>query len=193
MRSKGGDSFPVTVTGLKVKLTQQFRQMCEGKLHSLSRIFNHIESGTVAIRRERGFYIAEITLLLSGLKMRSEERERSMRVAFDSAFGAIKEQLRRFKEKLYDRHRRSSVVAAVQSVRTTNPNQIAQSQQAAKSQMIKIKRVKRFESKPMRIDEAALQMELLGHDFFVFINAETGRVNVIYRRRDGSYGIIELV
>ncbi len=190
MSVKGDEPFPVTMIGLKVKLTQQFRESCERRLHSLKRVFKHIESGTVAIRSERGFHIVEITLLVSGLKMRSEERERSMRTAFDLAFDAIREQLRRFKEKLYDRHRRSSEAAPVQSA---GAGQAARNPKAGQSRLIEVKRIKRFESKPMSVSEAALQMELLGHDFFAFINSETERFSVLYRRRDGSYGMIELV
>lgn len=189
MSLKREELFPVTVTGLKVKVAQQFRDECVRKLHSLKRVFKHIESGTVAIRNERGFYIAEITLLVLGLKMRSEEREKSMRAAFDLAFNAIKEQLRRFKEKLYDRYKRSSgaVYAQPADVKPTTPRN------PKSGHSVKIKRIKQFESKPMSIDEAALQMELLGHEFFAFINSETERFCVLYRRKDGSYGMIELV
>lgn len=180
-----GEPFPVSVTVSKARLTPQFRRMCEEKLHSLQCIFKHVEGASIAIRSERGFFISEITVLVSGFKMRSEERAKSMRVAFEAAFDALKEQLRRYKEKLYDRHKRSNEEA----------RNLGSATKAQQSQIhgVKIKRIKRFESKPMRVDEAALQMELLGHDFFVFINAETERVSVLYRRRDGSYGMIELI
>lgn len=178
--------FSISVTGMRARITPEFRAHCEERIHALTHIFEHIQGATVAVRKERNFYVVEITLHVSGLPMRSQERADSLRTAFEVAMDKLKRRLRRYKERLYDRHRRSAV-------RQQGRSDAQETVTSTPASTVPIARVKRFEAKPMQLEEAALQMELLGHDFFVFINADTELVSVLYRRHDGKYGLIELV
>jgi putative sigma-54 modulation protein len=113
--------------------------------------------------------------------LRAEERSNDPQAAVDQAVEKLQRQLDRYREKLIERSRQESVPA----------QQPAVGAEAGPARGPQIVRMKRFAVKPMAPEEAALQMDLLGHDFFVFANAETEQVNVIYRRNDGNYGLIE--
>ncbi len=126
-------------------------------------------------------YVAQITLRSRRALLRAEERADDIFAAFDKALDKIQRQIERYKGKRYhnrERHREAEVAAPPEAMET--------------EETFAVVRRKRFELVPMSEAEAIEQMQLLGHDnFFIFYNAETNAVNVLYRRRDGNYGIIE--
>jgi putative sigma-54 modulation protein len=121
----------------------------------------------------------EITLQVNGLLMRGEEQTEDMYASIDGAVEKVERQVRKFKTKYLNR------------VQGPKISELLPVQEEKNDDVPRIVRTKRFALKPMSTDEAVMQMELLGHSFFVFRNATTQEVNVVYRRKDGNYGLIE--
>ncbi len=117
-------------------------------------------------------------MFTKGHVIRAKEAAPDMYAAIDLVAEKLERQVRKYKTRLIDRHRSAPVIR----------EQSAQEPELTEPSVVKTKRI---EVKPMDIDEAILQMELLGHDFFVFASAETDSINVLYRRADGDYGLIE--
>lgn len=173
---------PVRFVTHDVTLADEFQDHARAVLDGLRRIYPNMQDAEVEIRRERGLFVAEVTLKIARYLLRAQEKASSIRAAFDQAMGKIDRQLHRYKKRLIDRRRHAKslvTLAAEATVAETSPPPLS------------VVRVKRFPVKPITIDEATMQMDLLGHDFFVFVNAETGKVNVLYRRRAGGLGLLE--
>ena len=194
----------------------------ETKLQSLDKIWSRVDDAQVRLRVERGYHVAEITLFAAGLVTRSEERDHDCRTAFDAACAKLQTQLSRYKDKVQGRARRQNnrddVNGVVLHPKTAHDGELPESAtlsalSAPKSAPDEGKsafeadgdslegdvgsdslvRVKKFALKPMSPDEAALQMDLLGHSFFVFRHAKDGEIGVVYKRSGGGYGLIDPV
>ena len=143
-------------------------------------------------------YRVEITTVLKGRTVRVEAAAADDRAALDIAVDKFERQLRRLKERLVQRHRGQ---AAARNGGGADPAQVTEAMPDAEPSAApedgdnpaNVVRVKRFELRPMSVDEAALQMDMLGHAFFFFLDAETGHHCVLYHRRDGAFGLIESV
>lgn len=136
--------------------------------------------------------VVQMTLNVGGVLLRAEERGPTVDAAVDAATKALEHQIRRFKSRRYV-NLRAQEGRATQSIRDAEPPPSAETPEddAVATPSGRVVRVKRFAMKPMSVEDAAGQMELLGHEFFLFLNSETGQHNVIYRRRDGDYTVIE--
>jgi len=170
----------ITVTARSGEISEGIKEYAARKLRKLEHLLRNIESVQITEAKERAWHIVEITLLADGLLVRGQERGAEMRAAIDLVVDKLERQIKKYREKLNDRARHS----------TGEPLSLS-AREGEEGPSGRIVRSKRFAMKPMSPDEAAAEMELLGHDFFVFTNAETDEVNVIYRRRDGNYGLIE--
>ncbi|MCS7224149.1 MAG: ribosome-associated translation inhibitor RaiA [Armatimonadetes bacterium] len=178
-KAQGTKPIHLRIVSHDVTLAPEFREMVLKKLQGLNRIFHGPIDGELEVRKERGRYVVEISLKVSRYLVRSQERGKTIREALDRAVDKVDRQIRRHKERLLDRHRvRPDRVAAEEAPPITD-------------QSLTIGRVKQYGVKPMTVEEAAITMDLLGHDFFVFVNAETNRVNVLYRRAAGDLGLLE--
>ncbi|MGI6037263.1 MAG: ribosome hibernation-promoting factor, HPF/YfiA family [Limnochordia bacterium] len=168
------------VTGKNIDITPALRSYAEKKTAKLEKFFGNGPeiSCEVMMRIERELDIVEITLQVNGLLLRGEEQTEDMYASIDGAVEKLLRQLRKYKAKLQRRF-------------GPKLGELATESREAEEELGKIVKTKRFAVKPMPIDEAVMQMELLGHNFFVFTNAETEEVNVIYKRKDGNYGLIE--
>ena len=124
--------------------------------------------------------IAELTLYGSGRILRATERDRDMYVAIDKAVSKLARQIKKYHGKQINRTQAQESALRAQFI-PTSPSE----------GMPVIVKEKSIALKPMTAEEAALQMEMLGHDFFVFVNADTDNTNVIYRRKDGDFGLID--
>lgn len=155
----------------------------EKRLQKLGRYFRSLDDVEVTYSLVRGHHIVEVNIGADGLVLRSEERCPDLIAAVDTAVEKMERQIIRFKNRVRDDHRRPSP--------NREPEAETVEQDSDEEAPMRIVRRKRYTMKPIAPDEAASQMELLDHDFFMFRNAHTGEVNVIYRRRDGSYGQIE--
>lgn len=129
--------------------------------------------------------VAEVTARLKGIVVRAEEAAPDMYAAIDLVSEKLERQMRKYKTKLVDRRNGGRAVLK------TAPGDMELGSGFEEEQASAIVRTKRVDAKPMTSEEAILQMELLGHDFFVFTSAESNAVNVIYRRKDGDFGLIE--
>lgn len=176
------------VTGKNVEISEEVRQYLEKKLGKLAHHLPNITETTVEITREKAKepgqrYVVQVTVNSRGTLLRGEVRASALAAAIDSVAQVLDRRIERFKGQRYERGRRAAE-------RYGEAEAIAPE---ASPSPLRIVKSKHFEVKPMSVDEAIEQMELLGHDFFLFMNIDANQFNVIYRRRDDSYGLIEPV
>jgi putative sigma-54 modulation protein len=177
------------VHGTNIHPDNGLKDHAEEKVAHAARVFEDTHFADVEFTEETNPRIAdrirvEITAAAAGQTVRVEASELDERAALDVAADKFERQLRRLKERLIARHRRSTDKAL-------NTASFGVEEDGGVADDIRIDRVKRFAVKPMTPEEAALQMDLLGHGFFLFLNGQTDRYSVLYRRRDGSLGLIE--
>lgn len=176
------------------KLTERQRIYIEEKLHKLERYLDSIGDVHIDLAHEqqRGIgdvNIAQVTLhTQQGTILRAEERDPELFAAIDALHDSLQRQITRYKDKHFRRGKIRRQGGEVLEV-TTNGYE-RETDDATETATPQLVRTKTFAYKPMYSDEAIEQMELLGHSFFVFTDAETDQVNVVYRRRDGNYGLI---
>jgi len=175
------------------KVSERQRAYIEEKLSKLGRYLDQISKLTVEVaeeqRRNEGIvHRAQVTLVGEhGILLRAEQRAGDLYSAVDEVHDTLQRQIRRYKDKHWRRgklrRQGGEIVEITQESAEGTTVEIGE-------QRLRIVRTKEFQVKPMFSDEAVEQMELLGHNFFVFRDAETDRINVLYRREDGNYGLI---
>lgn len=171
----------VTVNGKNIEVTDALREYAEKKVSKIAKFFEKSPRGAqVTLSTERGKHIVEITIQVDGLLLRGEEKTGDMYGSIDGSIDKIERQIRKYKTRINRKFREDNQIVA-----NLAP---APQEEAGEPQ---IKRTKRFAMKPMTVEEAVMQMDLLAHDFYVFTNGETDQVNVVYKRKDGHYGLIE--
>ena len=171
-----------TFTGKKYDVTDDLRAYAEKKIGKIDRRFRSESDASVTFQTERGRYVAEVTLRNNGMFYRVSEVTSDMYASIDSAVAAIERQVRRNKTRLEKRLRDGAFE------RTAAP---VMPEEAEDEPEFKIVREKRFSIKPMTPEEAILQMDLLGHEFFAFRNeSEDGTFAIVYKRKSGGYGLI---
>ena len=187
----------LVIKGKNMDVTESLRDYAQQKLSRITKIFDGIIDTQVTFnviknKSVQNDQIVEVTLHLSGGVIRAEEAKDNMYAAIDLVTDKVERQLRRFKGKHvanFDRTKTSSGVLELEMpVAVVSPEEFEEESETAQ-----IVRNKQIEVIPMVAEEAARQMEMLGHDFYVFRNPDTKEVNVIYHRRDGHYGLIEPV
>lgn len=177
----------ITIGGRNVEVSESLRRAAEEKLARVQRFLDGMERAEVRFVEERNPRISErevceITLHGHGHVVRARAAAADVLVSLDRAVEKLEHRLARLKGKLLGRsHPRRSVVADV-------PTQLAGEEEEHEPRIV---RTKQFAIKPMTPEEATLQMELLGHSFFLFTDAETSTASVVYRRHDGQIGLIE--
>lgn len=179
------------------RLTPNLRAYIEKKVPRLSRYLEDIAETKVELakadtRSQGPQVVAQLTVTLrNGVILRAEERSADPYTSLDAVLDTMERQVARFKERYFSKsgRRRAGQPAALSDLpmATESPAQPA----AEVEEEPHIVKTKQFLVKPMDGEEAVLQMELLGHDFFIFQNSESQRLSVVYRRRDGHYGLIE--
>lgn len=182
---------PVIVKGKNVDVTPALENHVRTKVQKVERMFANHPTASVEAMLSTGKegHVAEITFHVGGYMLRGESTTGDMYHSINQAMERIEGQLRKFKTKLTKKLREKNKLDAAEW-----SGGLAQGDEASvANDAPEIVRTKRFILKPMSVDEAVLQMELLGHDFFVFNNAETNQINVLYKRRDGRYGILEAI
>lgn len=175
----------ITVIGRNIAITDALRSYAEKKVAKLQKYFERgLMTGQVTMAVERGIHSVDITVAVDGLLLRGEEHTNDMYASIDGAIDNIDRQVKKYKTRI-NRKLRQEGNKIVESAVVTTGDAV---QEAPEPRVVK---TKRFAVKPMSVEEAIMQMELLGHDFFVFTNDTTEEVNVVYRRKDGNYGLIE--
>lgn len=176
----------VQTRGENLQLTDALRDYVEKKIGRMEKYFDTppVQNVQVTLSVVRDLHIVEVTMPINGIMIRAEERSSDMYASIDLVTEKLEGQIRKHKTKLNRRFRDQGIRTMI---REAAPTAVAV-EEDVDGQIV---RVKKFAFKPMTAEEAVLQMDLLGHDFFVFSNAETDEVNVVYRRHDGNYGLIE--
>ncbi len=168
------------ISGKNIEVTQGLRSAVTEKLGKLERYFTPDTDVIVTLSVEKDRQKIEVTIPVKGNIIRSEQVSNDMYVSIDLVEEVIERQLRRYKEKIIDKHQSGGNFRQEFIENETEP-----------LEEIKIVRNKHFDIKPMYPEDACVQMELLGHSFYVFCNAETDEVNVVYKRKGNTYGLIE--
>jgi putative sigma-54 modulation protein len=169
-----------SVKGRNLEITPAIRAYAQEKLNRLTRYLENIVSMHVVLSLAKHRQIAEVTLHVRDLTIRAEEESDDLYSSIDLVAEKLERQILRYKERIAMRGGRGADRESQVSVEVR-----------AVAEEPRVVRTKRFAVKPAAVDEAILQMDLLGHNFYVFRNAATEEVNVLYRRRDGHYGLIE--
>ena len=172
-----------------VELVESIKEHMEKKLGKLDRFFDRILDTQVAVDFKRGMFVVEITSNVNGLVMRGEDYAPDLRKAFDKSLKNIERQVKRHKDVLTDRLQLKT--RDISFDLEPEPFPAEADKVAEESGKVQIVKTKRFPVRVMTSQEAALQMDLLGHSFFVFRNDQSGDFSVVYRRREGGYGVLE--
>lgn len=171
----------IKITGRNIELTEGLKKAVEDKLNKLEKYFTPDTDVYVTLSVEKERQKVEVTIPMKGNIVRSEQVSNDMYVSIDLVEEVIERQLKKYRTKLIAKH---------QSAATAFKQEFLE-EQSVEDEEIQITRVKKFDMKPMYAEDACVQMELLGHDFYVFVNAETDEVNVVYKRKGNTYGLIE--
>ena len=173
----------ITMVGKQIELTEGLKARVEDRFSKLDKYFYKDTEGYVTLSVQKEDQVVEATIHSGSLMLRVEEATTDMYMSIDNAVEILERQLRKNKTRLEKKMKK-------EFVETVAFDQIADA--PAEDDEIKIVRTKKIESKPMSPEEAVLQMELIGHAFFIFTNCDTGEKNVVYRRKKGDYGLIEV-
>jgi putative sigma-54 modulation protein len=173
----------ILVTSRSGELSDAMKDYAAKKLKKLDKILPRIDSIHITEAKERAWHIVEMTVSANGLLIRAQERDTEMRIAIDQVIDKLERQIKKYRTKT-NNHSRQGVSEAL-------GEELAQAEGEPEESEGRLIKTKRFLMKPMSSEEAAAEMELLGHDFFLFINAATEKVGLLYRRQDGNYGLIE--
>ncbi|SDL75216.1 ribosome hibernation-promoting factor, HPF/YfiA family [Halarsenatibacter silvermanii] len=195
----------VMIYGKNIDVTPSLKEYAEEKVGKLEKFFDKdpMEAQvTLEVDKER--HIVEITAHVGGLILRGEEETGDMYASIDGVMDKLERQVHKYKTKI-NRRLREKRQQEQEEYRQKRTQQLMEDEKELMPEEVKtaaedeeedgfdpeIVRTKSFPVKPMHVKEAAMQMDLLDHDFFVFTNADTDEVNVVYRRNDGNYGLIE--
>ena len=170
-----------TITGRNLEVTPGLKAAVEEKIGKLDRYFNPDTEVTVTMSIQKERQNIEVTIPVKGTLLRAEESSNDMYVSIDLVEEVIERQLKKYKNKLIDKKQAAAAFTP----------QFLEEDHNDQDDEIRIVKTKRFGMKPMDPEEACFQMELLGHNFYVFLNADTDEVNVVYKRKGNTYGLIE--
>lgn len=168
------------ISGKNIEVTEGLRAAIEDKIGKLEKYFTSDTEVHVTMSVEKERQKIEVTIPVKGNIIRSEQVSNDMYVSIDLVEEIIERQLKKYKNKLVDKKQAAAFF-----------RQDFIEKDYMDEEEIKIVRSKKFDIKPMYPEDACIQMELLGHNFFVFCNAETDEVNVVYKRKGNTYGLIE--
>ncbi|SHI62715.1 SSU ribosomal protein S30P/sigma 54 modulation protein [Geosporobacter subterraneus DSM 17957] len=171
----------IKVSGRNLEVTDALRDTVIAKLERFGKYFKEDTEAQATLSVEKNRQILEVTIPINGSLLRVEEATDDMYASVDRVVDKLNRQIEKHKTKLEKRYRGHDTIRFenIPDVEPTERNEA------------RIVKTKRFAVKPMDAEEAVLQMELIGHNFFVFTNAETDDINVVYKRKDGQYGLIE--
>lgn len=172
----------IIIKGLNVSVYETMKERIEKKLGKLAKFFPENTTAEVTLSSQKDDRVIEITIPVKGSILRSEETSDDFNFSLDQAVSALERQLRRHRTKLIDRTQNKEPFSALFDI----PDETLEDEET-----VKIEKVKKFDFKPMDPVEACLQMDMLGHDFFVFKDSQTNETCVVYKRNNGTYGLIE--
>lgn len=172
------------IRGKNIELTDALKDYTTKRLSKLGKYIENVKEAQVALSVEGEGHKVEVTIPLNGMILRGEEVSEDMYSSIDLVEEKLEKQIEKYRTRLYHNNRgvglkKNGFDESKENIYDTDIDKF------------KVVRTKRFALKPMDEEEAIMQMNLLGHSFFVFFNAKDEEVNVVYRRKDGNYGLIE--
>ncbi|MEA4921881.1 MAG: ribosome-associated translation inhibitor RaiA [Eubacteriaceae bacterium] len=169
----------VIITAKNVNVSDYLKDTIEKKLEKLSKYFSDDIGVNVMLSEERNRKRIEATIKVRGMIFRAEDKADEFYDGIDNVVEKLSSQMSRFKSKLQKKHKDQREFV------------FAEWPEPEEAEELNVIKTKKFELEPMTVDEAVMQMEMLEHNFFVFLNMETDTVNVVYRRKDKDYGLLE--
>lgn len=173
----------IAIRGKNIDVTPALRDYVEKRIGKITKYFEMLGEISVVLTVEKGRHIVEVTVPANGIILRGEEATSDMYTSIDLVIEKLEKQIEKYKTKLERRLRGKGFKAEL-----VTP---VAAQTASDEDEFPLVKTKRFAVKPMDVQEAIMQMNLVHHDFYVFINSDSEDVNVVYRRKDGAYGLIE--
>lgn len=170
----------ITTTGRKIDITEGLKSYVEKRIVKLAKYFHDSSEAKVTLSVQKDYHTIEVTVYNEGMIYRAELTDRDMYTAIDKVVDVLERQIRKHKTKLEKRLREGAF---------SEPVTFDDYKEETEFNIVKIKK---YKDKPMSPEEAILQMNLLGHEFYIFTNSETNDKAVVYKRKDGNYGLIEL-
>ena len=170
-----------TITGRNIEVTQGLREAVEDKLGKLEKYFTPDTEAVVTLSVQRELQKIEVTIPVKGSIIRAEESSTDMYVSIDLVEEIIERQIKKYRKKLIDKKQSAQAFSAL----------FMEEEEDVHDEEIRIEKTKHFDMKPMYPEDACLEMELLGHNFYMCLNAETDQISVVYKRKANSYGLIE--
>lgn len=169
------------ITGKHIEVTEALKEKVIKKLNKLEKFFKPDTEVHATLSVQKSRQIVEVTINHKGVLHRAEESDEDMYASIDKVVDILERQIRRNKTRLQKRMHEE----AFRNITFSSDDDVEEEHE------FKVVRSKKFAVKPMALEEAILQMNLVGHEFFMFSNSDTKQVNVVYRRKDGNYGLIE--
>jgi len=176
----------IKITDRSTSLETSLREYMENKVVKLEKFFSRITDAQILIALHKNVYSVEITANANGVILRGEDKSQDMRKSFDLALKNLEKQIKRRSSYLKDKahyHSNNEIFSFnLEGDLGSNDSPFDE---------LGVVRIKKIAVRPMDADEAIMQMDLLGHEFFMFLDAESGKMNVVYRRKNGGYGQIQ--
>ncbi len=179
-----------SIRGQQIEVTEALKEYVDKKFNRLEKYFDAptTSEGYVTLSVIRGLHTVEVTIPLPGVMLRAEDRSDDMYSSIDAVVDKLERQIRKHKTKLNRKFRQEG---SLKTLFTENSGAAGTIVSGDIEDELEVVRTKRFFLKPMDVEEAILQMNMVGHNFFVFSNMDSQTVNVVYKRDDGKYGLIE--
>ncbi|HIS69700.1 MAG TPA: ribosome-associated translation inhibitor RaiA [Candidatus Gallacutalibacter stercoravium] len=171
----------ITMIGRKVTLRDNFKERVEKKLSKFNRMFDENADAKVTVTVERNHQTVEVTIRNGGMVYRAESSAKEMNEALDAVVDVLGGQIRKNKCRLEKKLRSGALNEFLAADEGAEPEE----------EVYQVVRTKRFPVKPLAVEEAILEMNMVGHQFYMFRNVDTNEINVVYVRRDGNYGLLE--
>jgi putative sigma-54 modulation protein len=194
--TEGRSDMDILIKGRNITVTEALERYAWEKVERVARFFDDERTASraeVELIHERNRAVsepevAEATLFINGSVLKASEASEDMYASIDGMSDKLERQVKRFRERQIDRWQGQLKNTPDSPLEVAQPYVVEEEEEEIEARIV---RTKQFQMKPMGAEEAVLQLELLDHDFYVFTSADTGDINVVYRRRDGNYGLIE--
>lgn len=183
----------LSIRGQQIEVTDALKDYVDKKLSRLEKYFDAPlnSDGAVTLSTTRGLHTVEVTIPLKGIVLRAEDESDDMYASIDAVVDKLERQIRKHKTKVNRKFRQEGSLKTLFVEDPTGTVATAELDVDTDDDDFEVVRTKRFMLKPMDVEEAILQMNMVGHNFFVFSNIENEEVSVVYKRNDGKYGLIE--
>ena len=183
----------ITITGRHIEVTEALKAYVENRIEKIGNFYDQIIEAQVVLAVEKYRNIADVTLIANGMRVHGKSETEDMYASVDQVLEKLEKQVKKYKARIKRHQPRGMDMSQMYDHHEIIPLEVEDGAEDDLSLGYKIVSRERFDAKPMSVDEAVLQLSLIEDDFLVFTNAQTQKVNVVYGRQDGNYGLIEPV